>query len=312
MKDKHLKNLVREKLDAFIRQSTSSAPHIIMTIFGISILPHGEEIWLGSLAKLLKPLGINERLVRTAVFRLTKDSWLKGNKVGRKSFYSLNDEHKVEFEKTEQSIFYQPDNWDGDWRLVVGVSMEKTREKRQQFRKALLRNGFSSVAPHVFAHPTFSVEEIKSLLNQYDQGQFHVILNACDAESKPLKFVEVEGILHRDTREFLQEKYQEFIDEYQDIAGNVDCIDELSSEECFLINTLVMNDYRHLLWHDKIGSNILLDEEWIGHQTRQLVATLYCAFEKQSRVHFCSIAENENGALPSTPSSYKKRFKYLS
>jgi phenylacetic acid degradation operon negative regulatory protein len=88
-------------------------------------------------------------------------------------------------------------------------------------------------------------------------------------------------------------------------------ISELSSQECFLIETLLMNDYRHLLWQDKIQSNLLFGEDWVGCRARQLVATIYCALERQSRLYFCSIAENESGALPSTPSSYKKRFKYL-
>jgi|ETNmetMinimDraft_8_1059916.scaffolds.fasta_scaffold00154_2 phenylacetic acid degradation operon negative regulatory protein len=311
MEESQLKNLVRKKLEAFTRQSRSSAPHVIMTIFGISVLPHGEEIWLGSLAKLLEPLGVNERLVRTSVFRLTKDAWLKGKKVGRRSLYSLGEDHKLEFISTEQDIFYEPESWDGRWRLVVGVSMERTSKKRQQCRKALLKSGFSPIAPHIFAHPTFSIDEIQNLLEHYDQIKNHIVLNAIDGESKPLKFLEVERILQRDTRELLEGKYQVFVSEYQDIADSLSDIDTLSAQECFLISTLAMNDYRYLLWQDRIKSNILLGEDWVGHEARQLVARIYCAMESQSHSYFCSIAENEQGVLPPIPSSYKKRFKYL-
>ena len=49
---------------------------LIITVFGDAILPRGGSIWLGSLIKLVQPLGLSERLVRTSVFRLAQDGWL--------------------------------------------------------------------------------------------------------------------------------------------------------------------------------------------------------------------------------------------
>ena len=52
------------------------APSLIITVWGDAIAPHGGAVWLAGLIDLLAPFGINERLVRTSVFRLARDGWL--------------------------------------------------------------------------------------------------------------------------------------------------------------------------------------------------------------------------------------------
>ena len=59
------------------------ASSLIVTVYGDAIEPHGGAVWLGSLIQLLEPIGINERLIRTSIFRLTKEGWLTAEKVGR-------------------------------------------------------------------------------------------------------------------------------------------------------------------------------------------------------------------------------------
>ena len=55
-------------LESFRQKSRVQASSLITTVFGDAILPRGGRVWLGSLIKLLQPLDINERLVRTTVF----------------------------------------------------------------------------------------------------------------------------------------------------------------------------------------------------------------------------------------------------
>ena len=73
----------------FQEQTPIRASSLIITLYGDAIEPHGGTVWLGSLINLLEPIGINERLIRTSIFRLTKEGWLKAEKVGRRSYYSL-------------------------------------------------------------------------------------------------------------------------------------------------------------------------------------------------------------------------------
>lgn len=56
-----------------IKETRPRAPSLIVTVLGDSIAPRGGSFWIGSLIKVMAPFGINERLVRTATFRLTRE-----------------------------------------------------------------------------------------------------------------------------------------------------------------------------------------------------------------------------------------------
>lgn len=77
-------------IDDFQKRRPIRAGSLIITVYGDSIVPRGGTVWLGSLSKLVEPIGINERLVRTSVYRLTHETWLRGEKVGRRSYYRLS------------------------------------------------------------------------------------------------------------------------------------------------------------------------------------------------------------------------------
>jgi phenylacetic acid degradation operon negative regulatory protein len=78
-----------ERIERFKAQGRGQAGSVIVTVFGDGVLPRGGGIWLGSLIGLLAPLGLNERLVRTAVFRLAQDDWLEAVAQGRRADYRL-------------------------------------------------------------------------------------------------------------------------------------------------------------------------------------------------------------------------------
>ena len=58
---------VSQWVEDFLRDHPVRANSLIITIYGDSIAPHGGSVWLGSFINLVKPLGINDRLVRTSV-----------------------------------------------------------------------------------------------------------------------------------------------------------------------------------------------------------------------------------------------------
>ncbi len=80
---------IRARIDAFSQQKRVHANSLIISVFGDMVVPRGGRIWLGSLIRLLEPLGLNERLVRTSVFRLARDQWLRTEALGRRSDYLL-------------------------------------------------------------------------------------------------------------------------------------------------------------------------------------------------------------------------------
>ena len=72
MKNRLLGQWIEKKLaDRPLRANS-----LIITIYGDMIAPHGGTVLLGGLIRLVAPLGLNPRTVRTSVFRLSREKWL--------------------------------------------------------------------------------------------------------------------------------------------------------------------------------------------------------------------------------------------
>src|SRR2546423_13534851 len=72
----------------WIRRTLADDPprarSLVVTVWGDSLAPHGGAVWLAGLIRLLAPFGINERLVRTSVYRLAQEGWLGARQGGRR------------------------------------------------------------------------------------------------------------------------------------------------------------------------------------------------------------------------------------
>jgi len=96
------------------------APSLIVTVWGDALAPHGGEVWLSALIRLMAPFGINDRLVRTSVFRLARDGWLAARTEGRRSRYRLTAEGARRFADAHRRIYAPPDTtWEGEWEIVL-------------------------------------------------------------------------------------------------------------------------------------------------------------------------------------------------
>ncbi len=106
-------------------------------------------------------MGVNQRLVRTSVFRLTREGWLIAEKVGRRSYYGLTGAGRRRFEKAFKRVYSggQP-AWDGAWTLVILNQLDADR--RRGVRQELEWMGFGAFAPTVLAHPGVDRAELNA------------------------------------------------------------------------------------------------------------------------------------------------------
>ncbi len=99
---------------AFKRDGSPRAAGLIVTLYGDAVAPRGGRAWLGSIARLLAPLGVSERLVRTSVYRLVQAGWLRGEAQGRRTDYCLSAEAGEECDRAETRIYARTaPAWDG-------------------------------------------------------------------------------------------------------------------------------------------------------------------------------------------------------
>lgn len=279
---------------------------LIITIYGDAISPRGGTVWLGSLIKLLEPLGLNQRLVRTSIFRLTKEGWLTSNQVGRRSYYSLTDTGRRRFESAFRRIYAQlyPE-WDGQWDMVITTQLDN--ELRKVVKKELEWLGFGNIAPGVMAHPMAEMAEVSSTLQELcvNNEVIHMKSQLIGSEtSAPLK-----ELVHECWNlQKLAEDYQQFLERFRPIYRELEAAETPDPEQCFQLRTLMIHHYRRVLLRDPQLPEKLLPAEWAGTSARILARNIYRKVQASAEQYLSETQETADGPLPEAAPRFYKRF----
>lgn len=298
-----------EQLVAGVRRRHAiRATSLIISVYGDAIAPRGGTVWLGSLIRALEPLGLNERLVRTSVYRLSQEGWLSSQRIGRRSYYSLTRSGWRSFERAYERVYSEPQmSWSGEWTLALisGVAVDK----REALRKELGNIGFGAFSSSVLAHPQPSRDSLMSVLQDLDvQGEI-IIMHARNEglpTSRPL------NRLVRDCwkLEDLSQQYDAFLQRYRPIWAAVDGAkaQTLSPEQCFWVRTLLIHEVRRLLLRDPQLPADVLPTDWHGASARLLCRNLYRAIFRQAESYLDTIFETADGPLPEPAAYFYHRF----
>lgn len=282
------------------------AGSLIITAYGDSIVPRGGTVWLGSLMKLLEPVGVSERLVRTSVFRLTRESWLQAEKVGRCSYYSLTGPGLRRFEQAFRQVYNMAtEEWTGNWCLVFLSQL--ANGKRRTIKEELEWMGFGSLAPGVMAHPRMERSELLPLLQEKDALDETIIMQSEPQElltSKALRLQAKESW----NLDLLGERYDNFLNQFRPLWNELKIEDSLSPEECFIARTLLIHEYRKVLLRDPLLPDELLPGDWEGRSARLLCRNLYRRIYARAEEWLDLTLENASGTLPAPAPSFYRRF----
>ncbi|KAA5605728.1 phenylacetic acid degradation operon negative regulatory protein PaaX [Roseospira marina] len=285
------------------------AKSLIVTIYGDSILPHGGSTWLGSLIRLVAPLGLSERMVRTAVFRLTRDAWLRPQPVGRRSYYSLTTEGLRRFERAHQRIYAidQPP-WDGGWLLVFTNAMPLDPDAREALRRDLLWQGFGNVAPSVLAHPGVAEDSLRQTLDAHGVADRVVVLRG---EGHPLTDPAARVALVKSCWDLntLGADYGRFLDRFRPVWRALEVVGSACTpEQAFLVRTLLIHDYRRVLLRDPLLPVEVLPPDWPGLAARRLCRSIYRATGALAEQHIMARLDTVDGPLPPASALFHARF----
>lgn len=295
-------------LEQYLAASALRANSMIITVYGDSIAPHGGTVWLGSFIRLVEPLGLNPRMVRTSVFRLSRENWLVAEQIGRRSYYSLTPSGRRRFEHAYRRIYQAPDkSWDGQWQIIFLGAADIASEQRESVRRDLLWQGFGTLAPGVLAHPKADEESVLELL--HDAGVYDkvVIMRAASIGgfvSRPLQE------LARDcwNLQTLSEHYHDFLAHFRPVLKTLSSAKQLDPEQCFLVRTLMMHEYRRVLLRDPLLPDLLLPPAWPGEVARQICIDLYRITHKPAEQHLMTVLETAHGPLPPAAPYFFERF----
>jgi len=260
-------------LDDFLlqrmRDGSISSTALVVTFFCDVVTQHGGEIWLGNIIRALAPLGINERLTRTTVFRLVQDDWLESRKQGRRSYYRLTRSGHNYYQRAAQRIYSsgQPD-WDGGWSLLLTSLVPE--EKRDALKRGLNWQGYGQLAAGVYALPRNQTPVLDELLSDLDLKDAVVRMQAQANSSENLKQL----ILTRWKLDDLQTAYKAFIAHYRDGHRTLQKHPP-DGHSMLLLRILLIHEYRRILLRDPELPAEMLPENWEGHIARTLTGEIY-------------------------------------
>lgn len=297
---------------ALIRTFSETRPihanTLLLSVYGDTVCPHGGTIWLGSLIKLVEPLGIQQRLVRTSVFRLSEKGILQSRQVGRRSYYTLTGRGVRQFSSASKRIYsHSTPQWDGSWRLVMTSLADLTQEERDMLRKELQWLGFQRMVPGIFAHPNADTDVVEKMVDDLGFTDKVVILKA-SASSPDRVPVANTLITHCFDVSALDEEYQQFIDTFAPILAAAQEAEQLDPETCFLVRTLLIHQFRRILLKEPELPDALLPEDALSYRARRMTEALYRLIREAADVHFMAVAEAEEGAFGEPTGEYYRRF----
>lgn len=293
-------------ISRFQQRTPIRASSLIITLYGDAIEPHGGTVWMGSLIKVIEPMGISERLIRTSVFRLAKDGWLTADKVGRRSYYSLTGAGRRRFEKAFKRVYSsaQP-AWSGEWCLVILSQLPA--EKRKVVREELEWQGFGAIAPLVLASPRPDQRELAATLQEHDALGDSIVFETHSED------VLASRAMRMQVRESWQidelgKQYGEFIQLFRPLWQELCEEDDLKAEDCFLARLLLIHEYRRILLRDPQLPDELLPGDWEGRAARQLCRNIYRLVFAKAEDWLNDALETADGPLPDVGESFYKRF----
>ncbi len=303
---------VRRWIARELRLDPPRAPSLIITVWGDAIAPHGGAVMLQGLIRLLAPFAINERLVRTSVFRLAREGWLEATPVGRRSLYRLTVEGGRRFEQAYRRIYMpaQP-HWDETWDLLIAAGVH-TGERRALGRD-LRWEGFGTLAPGVYARPSAASSDGPRIARVRGTGGNIISVRARDddtqgswslASAVPHAW-DLRGIAG-DYRRFLR-RLGGVIDRFRAAANGAH-----EPEQCFVVRTLLIHAYRRVLLRDPRLPAALLPLDWPGEAAYALCRDFYRITHRAAERHLAAVLEGPHGKLPPANAGFYRRFGGLS
>ncbi|TLS38339.1 phenylacetic acid degradation operon negative regulatory protein PaaX [Pseudalkalibacillus caeni] len=267
---------------------------MIFTLYGDYISHYGNEIWIGSLIRLLKEFGHNEQSVRAAISRMNKQGWVKARRKGNKSFYYLTDRGIRRIEEAANRIFkLQQDDWDGQWRMLMYTIPEEKRNIRDELRKELVWSGFGSLSTSTWISPNKLEDQVKSMIDKYEiEPYIHFFVAKYEGPNTNQQLVSECWDL-----EEINSRYEEFISEYSQkyiIDRNKIEKGEMSDGDCFVERTKLIHEYRKFLFVDPGLPEQLLPDKWLGDHAASLFSDYYKSLAQPASRFFEEVFQEGN------------------
>ncbi|MGR8920339.1 MAG: PaaX family transcriptional regulator [Gammaproteobacteria bacterium] len=279
-----------QELGSLAAELAPRAGSLAITLFGDYIANQGNSVWLGSLVRVMAEFGLNERQVRTAMFRLGQDGWLESHQRGRRSYYALSDAGQRQYARAAARIYAAATPpWDGEWTLVMPGAIETGA--REELRKRLGWLGFGVFPNGMLAHPRAVGAALAETIGELGLGDAVIVWRA-RADAGPGLDRQVREAWRLDERD---RDFSVFLERFERFA---DTTERLGGREAFVLRTLLIHEYRRILLRSVDLPPELLPDDWAGHRAMALVRSIYARVHAPATAYAMRELSNERGQLP--------------
>lgn len=293
-------------LSRLIKSDPPRAKSLCVSLLGDALTLHGGAIWLGDLIELLAPLGINERLLRTSVFRLVAQGWLCTERHGRRSLYLIS-EHGARHTAHASRRIYEgaPPEWNGEWTLVALPRTGNGLTERAQLRHELLWEGFGMITPGLFAHPHIEARAAHEILEKLNIPDRALVLSARDlagAGGLPIASLAAQCW----NLDEVAEQYWQFNRHFGPLEKRLET--PVAPAAAFIARVLLLHRWRRIVLHDPQLPAVMLPDDWPGHTARALCGRIYWRVFDASEAHLDALAGRDNNRYTPLSAEGASRF----
>jgi phenylacetic acid degradation operon negative regulatory protein len=300
--DPHVERWIRRE----IARTAPRARSLIVTVWGDAIAPHGGAALLPGVIALLGPLGVNERLVRTSVFRLAREGWLENQAVGRRSLYRLTREGGRRFADAYRRIYAPPAHeWDGTWDVVLTERV--AGHARPALRQELAWAGYGFVGVNVAVRPHDGSDRLPRIVRALGVQDAVLAFRGSDLPRGSGLAAHVAATWDLAV---LAAEYRRFLARFGTVIGRFRARtpDAQPPQQAFVVRTLLIHAYRRVLLRDPQLPRALLPAKWPGWAAYGLCRDFYRLTHAAAERHLVARLATDSGSLPGADAAFYARF----
>jgi phenylacetic acid degradation operon negative regulatory protein len=244
---------------------------IVFVLFGDVVAPRGGWVWTSSLLQMLDVLGVSERAARSSLSRMGRKGWLKSERDGRHSLYTLTARGRRLVDEGAHRIFEpRQREWDGQWFLVVYSLPESRRRLRNDLRKRLSWLGFGRLAPGTWISPFNRRTDVDAMVDDLNARSYVKLFSGLHLANGDDRAIVEQCWNLRD----LNRRYARFIARWERPYSQ--CAEGLlrgtgpDPAACFEQRFWITRDYSPFPREDPNLPDALLPERWLGTQASEL------------------------------------------
>jgi phenylacetic acid degradation operon negative regulatory protein len=267
-------------MDDVLRRRSVGAPaarSTLLTVLGEFLLQRPDGAWQEALIGSLALLGFTPSAARQAVVRSSREGWLEGERIGRRSRMRLTPSSAELLRDGARRIygFGEPVSWDGRWLLLVLRVPEPRRELRHRLTTQLAWAGFGSlggglwITPHVDRETLVHAEEPAQLLS------FRAELGALGGNERVIDEAwDLPG---------LREHYEQFVTDFVLLRPRGDAA-------AFAAQTALVHAWRRFPFIDPDLPDDLLPADWPRRRAYELFRDRHERWAPAAQAHFDALA----------------------